>query len=113
MTKLFNSTSIAKIKELVELNLLKRNITAELLRLEETQFGIEVETDEFNTIPMFFDKLWAETWGTDISPSEKGGHDFHSSVRVFWIMGNANNQKHLFTIRGHVLNGKLTQLYTD
>jgi len=72
-----SSDNLNAIKEEIQLNLLKRGITAPIIKIEETlshnnySHYIKFETAEFQTTPVMFKKLTVSAFGSGVNKKPK------------------------------------------
>ena len=63
--------NISVIKETIQTELLKRGITAPIIKIEEHirngTHRIELQTEPFQTYPVIFKKLWVDNFSTSIN----------------------------------------------
>lgn len=110
--KLLSEGNLKFIKEVIQLELLKRGITAPIVIIEETinnnRHRIELETSEFQTTPVIFKTLKIIGWNTsvEIKPKSELKPDAIGNYILVWIpiyytythFGVGSNSTEIFTL---------------
>ena len=101
--------TINVIKDKIQEELLKRGITAPIIKFKEYidrngNHKIELKTEDFQTSPVIFKRLWVDIFGTEVYiPKEEESTDHYN----IWIaldysyehFGGRRNECTLFTFR--------------
>lgn len=124
MENIISSQQIELIKENIQTELLKRGITAQIIKLEEYEHNrsrahyINLRTENFQTTPIIFKRLWVEAFGTAITKrTNEEGKEYYS----VWIcvhysyehFGGGTNGCELFDFTCSIVQDKPDYIFSE
>lgn len=97
----FTDSQVSDLIETVEEKLQELDIDANVIYFSDTDGFIYLDTDDFETTPSIFDRLWIESSGR-VSDSS-----FKLYLGISWELKLNPNSKHLMTITGDLVDDEI------
>lgn len=103
--------NLLSIKEKIQIELLKRGITAPIKTIEYENNKLKVVTEDFQTNPVIFKRLWVQTWNSFIDKIDNNITLFISLNYRYEHFNGGSNGCDLFSINFIITGGSMYDVY--
>lgn len=92
MKKMLTENQLSLVKEAIQDELLKRGITAKIIKCEEIEHGVEILTESFQTFPVMFKEVYVYSHLSGFSDTDKNAVELYIglSFRHISFTGGSN-----------------------
>lgn len=101
----FTDSQVNDLIEAIEDKLQDLGINTSILYFSDSDGFIYLDTEDFETIPSIFDRLWIESSGR--VHETDNGHSFNLYLEIQWELKLNPNSKHLMLITGDLVDDEI------
>lgn len=101
----FTDSQVNDLIEAIEDKLQDLDINTSILYFSDSDGFIYLDTEDFETIPSIFDRLWIESSGR--VQETDNGHSFNLYLEIQWELKLNPNSKHLMLITGDLVDDEI------
>lgn len=101
----FTDSQVNDLIEVIEEELQELDIDASVIYFSDSDGFIYLDTEDFETTPSIFDRLWIESSGR--VQETNNGHSFNLYLEIQWELKLNPNSKHLMLITGDLVDDEI------
>lgn len=101
----FTDSQVNDLIEAIEDKLQDLDINTSVIYFSDSDGFIYLDTEDFETIPSIFDRLWIESSGR--VQETDNGHNFNLYLDIQWELKLNPNSKHLMLITGDLVDDEI------